>query len=671
MAPPVAMLDPQIPINPLGAPAMACRSLCLLLLAALLSIGGLSACGSSGSSTSPTPQPESDTPEEEEPEEEEEPGPTDPLAGGVRVMTEAPASDFSPYVGDNDGPVGSMTTVEADHPAFDQAVRIDVDNPSGAYWNGQLQYPIETGVVEDEVLFIRLYMRSVSTDYETGTGFTTVFLEGPEPDYTKHVEREITSTGDWERYDIPVVMGGAENAGELMLKIGFGAGDRPQVFDIGGVEVLSFGTDKDASSLPETELSYLGRDPDADWRAEAEERIERHRKGDFTVRVVDADGAPVPEAEVSVEMTRHAYHFGSVMVGHILTGEGEDNQTYRNKLRELFNQSGPENDLKWPTWAGDWGPPFNRDTTLDALQWLKDNDFYVRGHVMVWPSKTHLPDDIQRYLPEGAPENADPEAKQMVLDHIDDVASATADRLHEWDVLNEPYDNHYLMDAFGDEVMVDWFEQARQNLPNHKLYINDYAILSAGGRDAQHQQHFEDTIGFLREQGAPLDGIGMQGHFGASPTAIPRVYEVLERFDGAFEQDLDIRVTEFDVNTADRQLQADYTRDFLTIVFSHPATVGVQNWGFWAGAHYQPRAAMFTEDWEEKPNANAWDQLVNERWRTRFDATTDADGKVSEKSGFYGDYTVTVTVDGQSQTYEVALPPGSEEPAEFTLEWAH
>ncbi|NBP09197.1 MAG: hypothetical protein EBU76_12170, partial [Gammaproteobacteria bacterium] len=39
--------------------------------------------------------------------------------------------------------------------------------------------------------------------------------------------------------------------------------------------------------------TYSGRDATAAWRARAAERIEKYRKGDLTVRVVDASGAEV------------------------------------------------------------------------------------------------------------------------------------------------------------------------------------------------------------------------------------------------------------------------------------------------------------------------------------------------------------------------------------------
>jgi hypothetical protein len=114
-------------------------------------------------------------------------------------------------------------------------------------------------------------------------------------------------------------------------------------------------------------------------------------------------------------------------------------------------------------------------------------------------------------------------------------------------------------------------------------------------------------------------------------------------------------VTEFDINTIDEQLQADYTRDFLTMVFSRPEFESFTMWGFWEGAHWKPDAAMFARDWTAKPNALAYRNLVLDEWRTRAEGQTDAGGKITQR-GFLGEYRVTVTAGAKSTTATVKLP---------------
>lgn len=590
-------------------------------------------------------------------------------AGGQSIISSNPlSSNFWP--GDfNNSPVASAQIVSATHPDFTQALRVTVTNPAGQFWNGALQIPSTSAVTQGDVLFVRIFFRSIESKDESGVGFATVFPQGPGPDYTKYVQREITASTDWVEYMFPFEITDSQAAGSLSLQVGAGAGSKTQIWEIGGIEFLNYGTSLTVEDLPITRPSYAGRDPDASWRAAADARIEQHRKGDFNIRVLDTNGEPIPDADVDVKFLRHAYHFGSVIVAHRLFDDTTDDAIYREKFLDLFNQSGPENDFKWAPWAGEWSNRYNAQQTLDAMQWLKDRNIYTRGHVMVWPSKRNLPNLMQDYLPEGDPANADPVAKQVVLDHIDDVASRSEPVIDEWDVLNEPFDNHYLMDAFGDEVMLDWFERARANLPQQGLYINDYSILAGGGRDFAHQQHFEDTIEYLVSNDAPVTGIGMQGHFSSSPTGIELVYEILERYHNRFPH-LDIRVTELDISTDDEDMQADYTRDFLTIMFSHPATVGVQAWGFWEDAHWRPIAAMYTSDWREKPNAVAWRKITQETWWNDFTGQTNQEGEFSER-GFYGDYQVSVQHGATTQQFILPLKAGGPNTAEIHLGATH
>ena len=189
--------------------------------------------------------------------------------------------------------------------------------------------------------------------------------------------------------------------------------------------------------------------------------------------------------------------------------------------------------------------------------------------------------------------------------------------------------------------------------------------MAGGGLNALHQQHFEDTIQYLVDNQAPIHGIGMQGHFSSSPTPIERVYDIVDRYHQAFPG-LAIRTTELDISTTDEQMQADYTRDFMTIFFSHPATVGIQKWGFWAGAHWRPEAAMFDHDWRAKPNAQVWHDLIYNQWHTAISNTTNTSGTLTGR-GFYGLYKVTVSIGGVEKVYYINLLPGAQN--QFSLQW--
>jgi GH35 family endo-1,4-beta-xylanase len=577
--------------------------------------------------------------------------------GGTFILPADPLSSATFWEGNGSQPVGSRSIVDVEHPQFSQALEVDITNPSGVTWNGNISIALSEDVKVGDNLLLHLYFRTMASQYETGTGFTRVLLQGPEPDYLKLISRNLNSASEWEEFFIPATVTQGFTKDELSIMFELGAGDRPQTFQLAGIELYNYQQKIAFNDLPQTKATYGGRDDDAAWRTEAEARIEEHRKGDFNLTLQTANGDKITDLDINVNMLKHAYHFGSAVVSSMLVGDGADEQIYQQKVIELFNQAGPENDLKWAPWIGEWGDSFNQETTLAGLQWLQDNNFYTRGHVLVWPSKRNMPNAMQQYLSDD-PANADPQVLVEVKNHIDDITSKTASLISEWDVLNEPYDNHYLMDAFGQEVMLDWFEQARLNLPDQKLYINDYSILSSAGSDAAHQQHYQDTIEYLTTENAPIDGIGLQSHFNDILTDIPKVYSIIDRFHQAFPN-VAIRSTEFDVSTQDEELQADYTRDFLTIFFSHPGTVGVQLWGFWAGRHWFPNAALYDLEWREKPNAVAWKDLVFNQWHSQFDAKTTAEGTYTGR-GFFGEYEVTFSYQGTEHTLTFNIEKGVE-----------
>ncbi|MDP5134031.1 MAG: endo-1,4-beta-xylanase [Paraglaciecola sp.] len=621
----------------------------------------LVACGSSGDGNSPTV---TAPPPIAPPLTSPPPTPVNIPAGGELLISSSEALQPISYLGDPANPVAKLNVVDATHANFNQALKIEVLKPEGDYWNGQILIPLNKAVTKDDVMLVHLYFRTTFTTSESGSGFVTVFMESPAPDYTKYVEREITSDSEWQEYLIPVQIAQDFAKGELQLKFGVGAGNKAQTYEIGGIALYNYGQSVSLESLPKTELSYGGRASDAAWRQAAEERIEAVRKGDFSLTIKDGAGNALTNTNLQINFLRHAYHFGSVVAADMLMQQSSDGDKYRETLLANFNQSGTENDLKWAPWAGEWGESFNQQQTIAALNWLKTNKVYTRGHVLVWPSKRNLPLLVQSYLPED-PSQADPAVKQVVLDHIDDITQATKAYVDEWDVLNEPFDNHYLMDAFGNNVMLDWFNQARLNLPEQALYINDYSILSGGGRNSAHQQHYQDTIEYLKTNNAPITGIGLQSHFSENLTAITAIYDLIERYHRAFPE-LAIRATEFDVNTADTSLQADFTRDFLTIFFSHPATVGVQAWGFWAGRHWLPKGAMYSQNWQIKPNGEAWQNLIYKTWWNNFSGQTNEAG-VFQQRGFYGDYEVSVTVAGVVHTFDFSIGADSNNNLEFVI----
>jgi endo-1,4-beta-xylanase len=491
------------------------------------------------------------------------------------------------------------------------------------------------------VLLVSFYFRTEFVPAESGEAETEINFELNHAPYDKSLTYAVRAGAQWKQVLVPFVAKRNFKAGEAQVV--FRLGYTPQTIDLAEIKVENFQKQLTLADLPKSKTTYAGMEPDAPWRAKAEERIDKLRKADLTVKVVGKDGKPVAGASVSAKLTRHAFHFGTCAPAETLLSGGQDK--YVGLLRELFNTVTLENDLKWQA-LKDWSFPLDRG--VRGVDWLREAGMDVRGHVMVWPGWQNLPSYLKRLK-----ENPD-KLREEVSNHIREVATAVKGKVIQWDVVNEPFTNHDLLDILGPEVMVDWFKLAHSIDPAPKLYINDFAILSGGGGTTPHRDHYEKMIQLLVDKGAPLDGIGLQGHFGTSLTAPDDLMVLLDRY-GKFKKE--IAVTEFDVVIDDEQLAGSYVRDFYTVLFSHPAVTTLTMWGFWDSNHWKKNAVMYHTDWSIKPGGQAYRDLVLGKWRTQEQGTTDASGQFKLR-GFKGSYDVEVKRGSDTRTVKATLADG-------------
>ena len=163
------------------------------------------------------------------------------------------------------------------------------------------------------------------------------------------------------------------------------------------------------------------------------------------------------------------------------------------------------------------------------------------------------------------------------------------------------------------------------------------------------EDDFYFYLKYLKDHGAPFAGFGLESHLARmTPPA-----EILQQFDRYAELG-SINITEFDASVDDEQLQADMTRDYLTVCFSHPAVANFVMWGFWDGQHWRKNATIYRKDWSLKPSGNVYRDLVFKQWWTDQTSPADATGTVKAR-GFLGDYVITATHDGKSASQPIAL----------------
>lgn len=510
---------------------------------------------------------------------------------------------------------------------------------------GKRNYDVEAKLIipaalkKGDVLLARFEARALFARQETGEGSIAFAVGRKVAPHERSVRYTATPGPEWTRFEVPFVNTADYAPGEAIVGLAFG--DLVQTVEIRNIELLNFEGRARYEQLPQLRFTYRGREADAPWRAAALKRIEELRTAPLAIRVTDAAGRPVDGARVEARLVQAEFIWGSAVDDQTLMGESANSARYRAVLQEFFNTAVIENGLKWPTWnAG----PARQATAGRALDWIADAGLRHKGHNLVWPGWKFSPRG-QKDLPDLG--DALP---PLVAARITEMMAFTKGRSYGWDVVNEPLHERDYFDHIPELAMVDWFKHAHALDPDSQLFINDYSMLNSALSPGTITR-FRELIQRLREAGAPIHGIGVQGHVGQQPRAPELVLSDLDLLAG---EGLPVQITEFDVNTKDEELQADYTRDFLIACYSHPSLTGFIKWGYWEAKHWKSDAAMFRRDWSEKPNAAVWRDLVLRQWNTRIDAKTPADGGVTTR-GHLGRYRITVTRDGVTESRDLVL----------------
>jgi len=555
--------------------------------------------------------------------------PDDPLAA-ARVRT---------------GEFGSSELVPVGGMPFEKALRVTTARPPEQAQEVAVVVDVRGTIDEGDACLLRLYVRGRRSASESGEARAMVYVQQNHSPWRKLANFPAAAGDEWRRIDVPfrAPFDAPDGRANVCVHLGFG----PQVMELGGLDLVDYGDRMAIEDLPRAQVHYAGREPDAPWRAEADERIERFRKADLEVRVVDASGQGIEGANVSIRMQRHSFGFGAGVTAHMICAESEDGRRYRETVARNYNKVVFENDLKPRFWAlgrSNQHRAFRREWVERAFEWLAENEIEVRGHYLTWAP---LGERAGEYA--GRPE----ELKADVFAHVRERAAAVGDRVSEWDAINHISGWGVTMEQFFGEprIYADIMRLARRVAPQAELYVNEGQVLPGGGR----RDDYERLVRYLIQQGVAPDGVGFMGHFGAGSLTPPaEIYGVLQRFSRLVPN---LQVTELDVDVGtDEQLQADYLRDVMTAAFSHPDVEAVVMWGFWEGRHWKPAAALYRRDWSPKPAGRAWEELVFGRWWTEEDGATDPRGRFAAR-GFLGDYVLTVTHDGREVQRSIVLPP--------------
>ena len=384
-------------------------------------------------------------------------------------------------------------------------------------------------------------------------------------------------------------------------------------------------------------------------RVPDEVAIAQHRMGTLIIEAA-------PFAEVKVEQLDHEFHFGAALANQAFDGRlsEHDSRRYKELFLKNFNSAVTENALKWIEMEDQPGEVDY--STVDAmLEWTEAHDIPLRGHNIYWGINHR----VQPWLKEMDDETL----METLKDRAYDVATRYDGRFEEYDLNNEMIHDNYYEERFGPDItkkMATWVKEAD---PDAVLYFNDYDILTGKWLD-----RYVADIRRQMDMGAPFDGIGVQGHLHAEsfdPEVIRKALDELAQFG------MPIKITEFNfpgqrsrfrddtslqMTPQEEQAKAQAIVDYYTICFAHPAVEGILMWGFWENANWIPASSLYTADWTPTPAAEAYQELIFDKWWTEWEGQTDRQGR-RHVPAFYGAY--RVTCDGEARTVQLPKAEGA------------
>ncbi len=381
----------------------------------------------------------------------------------------------------------------------------------------------------------------------------------------------------------------------------------------------------------------------------ARQRIKRVRQKDVELYVLQND-LPVENAAVSVRMKNHQFLFGAVSYSHGTLGHPGREERFTEAFTKLLNYTMvPFHWAQYEPKRGEYNEPY----TGDLVRWADENHLQKKLHALIWHEL--CPD----WLTDG-----DVEAEYVR--RINRLMEVYGDSFDFFDLANETTVNDRFDNAVSRwvkrkgpiEMMKFGVELVRAWKPDAKLLYGDWNV---------HGEEYLRLLRELRERDVGIDIIGIQSHMHRDLWTQEETLRVMDR---AAEFRFPIHfpecsvcsgkpigqmsyssgaVNRFSESEEDAYWQAEFTKDFYTLVFSHPAVEALSWFDFTDHRWLNAPAGLVFDDLSPKPVYGALYDLIHREWHTDADLTTGPDGYCRARL-FCGNYDITVQAAGRRVT---------------------
>lgn len=306
------------------------------------------------------------------------------------------------------------------------------------------------------------------------------------------------------------------------------------------------------------------------------------------------------------------FYLGAALNSHQISGR--DTAAWA-VLKEHFNGITAENVMK----AGRIQPregAFHFELADRFVALGVKEGMHIHGHTLIWHSQAP-----RWFFTDSEGKRVSREVLiQRMKDHIFTVVGRYRGKVHSWDVVNEALldDGSFRKSPFYEIIGEDYiqlaFEFARQADPDAALYYNDYSMANPAKRAG-----VVSLVKRLQQAGAPIDGIGMQGHIGLSYPSLDEFEKSIVAFAGL---GLVVMITELDLTVlptprhgggAEISANFNYRGELDPYVNELPETVALA-----AARRYQDFFRLFLKHHERITRVTLWGINDGHSWRNHW-----------------------------------------------------
>ncbi|CAA2934205.1 endo-1,4-beta-xylanase A-like [Olea europaea subsp. europaea] len=369
------------------------------------------------------------------------------------------------------------------------------------------------------------------------------------------------------------------------------------------------------------------------------------RKRNVILKFSASDSTTLLGTYVKIRQMQNSFPFGSC-----LSRSNIDNEDFVDFFSKNFNWAVFGNELKW-YWTEAQQGNFNYKDADELLNFCECHNIQVRGHCIFWEVESAVQTWI-RTLNKN-------DLMSAVQNRLLGLLTRYKGKFKHYDVNNEMLHGSFYQDHLGKDIRANMFKIANQLDPSAILFVNDYHIEDGCDSRSSPEKYIEHILD-LQEQGAPVGGIGIQGHID-SPVG-PIVCSALDKL-GILG--LPIWFTEVDVSSNNEYVRADDLEVMLREAFAHPAVDGVMLWGFWELFMSRDNAHLVNAEGDINVAGKRYLDLKKE-WLTLAQGHIDKQSQF-EFRGFHGSYEVEVVTRSKKVTKKTFIVDPGLEPVTVSI----